>query len=309
MCYFDGFDYPLQLHEIHGFLPGITVSLEKLRDTLHDSPMREIVSHSDGYYYLSDRSNVIIKKREAAERYAIKRWRVAVNMTKLIKMFPYVRSVMISGDLSKNVSTRDSDIDYFILTEPGRLWIVRLLLTLFKKILLLNDRTYYCLNFYRTTDHLDFAAMQDHYTATEIFTLKSVYNAALCRSVIETNRWAYHFFPNYTTNGEMSEHSSERCSRVQIVLEKLLAVFPLDRMDTAIMEYIRKKWRKRYPALSEAELRYRFRCTKHESTAFVREAKHEIMVRHSERLRQVKKELRNAAFEINYKAPGPFSER
>lgn len=291
ISYFDGFDYPLKAEEIHSFLPGYEVSVETLKKALHNSPLNHIIECQNGYYFFSDRSADIITQRHTAEKIAGKRWRTAQRMTNIIKMFPYVRAIMISGDLSKNVSSHESDIDYFILVKPGHLWITRSLLTLFKKTILLNDKTNCCLNFFRSTDFLGFDNMQDYFTATEIFTLKAVYNTPWFGKLLDENRWVYTYFPNHKLNGALNNNSSDSRSVVQVITEKFLDLFPLDRLDTGIMDYMKEVWRKRYAALSEEDRTYRFRCTKDESTAFVEESKHAIMKKHAMRVKQIKQQL------------------
>ena len=71
-----------------------------------------------------------------------------------MRLIPYVRGVFISGQLSRYIADQKSDIDYFIVTEPERLWIVRTLFVLFRRTFLLNNRKYFCTNYYVTTEKL-----------------------------------------------------------------------------------------------------------------------------------------------------------
>lgn len=293
LCYFDGFDYPMKIEEVHAYVPHVPLSSETLKGKLHDYPLNQLISLTGEYYFLYDRDPEIISRRLKAEQFAKQRWRTAKRMTKIIKMFPYVRAVMVSGDLSKNVSSIESDIDYFILTEPGRLWISRTLLIVFKKIVLLNDRSFYCLNFFRTTGCLNFDNTKDYFTATELLTLKPVYNTSMFSIVLDENQWVYSFFPNYKQNGLETKYSSDRQSFIQGVFEKILNLFPLDRFDTMLMKYWKKVWRRRYAILSTEEIANRFRSTKDESTAFVEESKQNIVSRHAKRMRQLKKLMYN----------------
>src|SRR5947207_638283 len=85
------------------------------------------------YFRLPDVSDTIARLRTEREHLAAKRLRIARFMTLIIKRFPFVRGVFLSGDLSKGVAHADSDIDYVIVTAPHRLWICRSMLVLFKK--------------------------------------------------------------------------------------------------------------------------------------------------------------------------------
>ena len=50
---------------------------------------------------------------------------MAVRVTWLLKLIPFIRWVCVSGSLSKGVMEEDSDIDFFIIVQKNRLWMVR----------------------------------------------------------------------------------------------------------------------------------------------------------------------------------------
>ncbi len=277
LCYFDIFSYPLKPSEIRSFIPGIALSLDDLIGELNSYPVASCISSDRGYFYLRHRDRSIIDERIKQEAFAGKRWKAARIMTKIIKMFPYVRAVMISGDLSKNISTQASDIDYFILVEPGHLWIARALLTAFKKICLLNRRTYFCLNFFRTTDHLAFDDSKDFFTAVELRTLKPTFNSVLLRHLIRSNIWVEKFFPNFEDDPSTADAADDRISLLQIISERILNRLGVRKLDPIIREAMKRSWRSRYPHLSEEEFNYCFRCTATESTAFAKESRKNIM--------------------------------
>src|SRR5207253_11478070 len=127
-------------------------------------------------------------KRIEKEKHSKKMWRMAAMMTHIIKRFPFVRAVMITGSLSKNSSDKRSDLDFMIITEPKRLWIARTILMLFKKIFLFNSYKYFCLNYYITSDNLEIEE-KNIFTATEIAYVKATYNTRLMEDFIKANMW------------------------------------------------------------------------------------------------------------------------
>src|SRR3972149_5244541 len=124
LLYYDIFSHPLNGDEIFTFLPENSVAKEN------------------------------VYKRLYKEQYSRKMWKAAWIATHVIKLFPFVRAVMVTGSLSKNSSDKSSDLDFMIITAPGRLWIARTLLMLFKKIFLFNSYKYFCINYFVTTDNL-----------------------------------------------------------------------------------------------------------------------------------------------------------
>ncbi len=245
LCYFDVFRYPLTVQQIRDYLPQMTLEEQNIKKHLHSPPLNTLISCRENYYFLNDRDPSIVDQRLKDEQLAQKRWRTAKIMTKIIKMFPFVRAVFISGNLSKNLSRKESDIDYFILTAPGKLWISRILLTAFKKIVLLNKRTWFCINYFRTTDHLGFQNSADYFTATELITLTPIYNSRYKDRLLLENKWLKSFFPNYRHNGNGISRSSDRHSILQKVLEQFCRIFDTAKWDRFFMKFMEKNWKMR----------------------------------------------------------------
>ena len=117
-------------------------------------------------------------------------------MSRWISMFPFVRAVFLSGSISKNYMDETTDIDYFIITEPGRLWLARTMLILFKKIFLLNSFKYFCINYLIDSDHLEIEE-KNLFTATELVTLVPIYGEQHYHHFRDANTWADRFYPNF----------------------------------------------------------------------------------------------------------------
>ena len=117
---------------------------------------------------------------------AVKFWKIAQFMAHIIKRFPFVRGIFISGSLAKwNVSTQ-TDIDFFIITKRGRLWLTRSALIAFKKFFLLNSKKFFCLNYFITDDHLEIED-RNIFTAIEIASVKPIFNLELYLKFLEAN--------------------------------------------------------------------------------------------------------------------------
>jgi hypothetical protein len=97
--------------------------------------------------------------------------------------------------MSKGYMDQDADLDFFIITKSERLWIARTFLILYKKVFLLNSRKYFCINYLIDTEHLEIEE-QNQFTATEVVTLINVYGQKEFDAFVESNDWAYKFYPN-----------------------------------------------------------------------------------------------------------------
>lgn len=284
LLYYDLWEHPLTLEEIYAFLPDEAVSREEfVQFVAREGPGPEVREHQ-GYYYVTKRSSDVVSKRREKEALARKRWKLARFAAHIIKRFPFVRGVFVSGDLSKNVSSPGSDIDFVVITLPNRLWISRTLLMLFKKTVLLNSRKFFCLNSYAALDSMYYSE-HSIYTAMEIATLKPLYNPSLFRSYLEANGWIAEYFPNLRHSSLPSIRADSRGSIMQKLFELLFGILPLDRLETYLLEMMKRYWAQSYPQY-DAEMRNRvFRSTRGESRAFVSNCQNDVLCRYQQQLK------------------------
>ncbi|NJM79247.1 MAG: nucleotidyltransferase domain-containing protein [Flavobacterium sp.] len=119
----------------------------------------------------------------------------------MIRYFPFIEGIAISGSLSKGYFDENSDVDYFIITKPNHLWTCRTFLVLFKKIFLLNSKKYFCMNYFISSEHLEIEE-KNIFTATEIATLIPLHGDKIFQDFFEKNNWYQNFIPNKKTNTE-----------------------------------------------------------------------------------------------------------
>lgn len=194
LSYYDLFDYPLTPTEVFHYLPTNHTTECDVENALKHLEQLSLVFAINGFYSLR-RDPWLGMRRIKGNKMATEHMRIARRRARLISLFPFTRSVMVSGSLSKGYADEDSDIDFFVITATGRLWIARMLLVLFKRIFLLNNHKYFCVNYYVSEDQL---ALEEHniYTATELATLIPVENSPLHAELLRNNCWIADFFPN-----------------------------------------------------------------------------------------------------------------
>ena len=119
--------------------------------------------------------------------------------------------VAVCNSLSMYSVDEDSDIDLFIVASPGRIWTVRILVTLIFQ--LLGVRRYgkkvsgrFCLSFFATTDGLDMSEIAldggDPYLETWVKYLAPVLdkNATYSAFVEKNTHWVSGMKENYERN-------------------------------------------------------------------------------------------------------------
>lgn len=283
LLYYDIWSHPLTAEELYAFLPVNSISLAEFKEQLGRASNVGLIQHHHGYYFIQGKSHAVAERLKRA-RHARRMWFAARLGAHMIKRFPFVRAVFVSGDLSKNVTHSKSDVDFFIITEPDRLWIARTLLILFKKVFLFNSKKFFCLNSFVTSDHLTHDE-RNIYAATEIATLKPLYNSRLFTAYLSANDWIRSYFPNYNVRMLPLPRCNNRRSSLQKLLELPFRLFDATRLDIRLMKMMERVWARRYPHLDETTRRRIFRCTRTESRAYVGNFQEVILALYERRLR------------------------
>lgn len=290
ILYYDIFSHPLKSDEIFTFLPQNSVTSETVESVLNEltSDSAGSLAEKQGYFYIKPKDeNVDLRKEK--EEYSLKMWKRANWVTHIIKRFPFVRCVIISGTLSKNSSDRSSDLDFMIITKSKRLWISRTLLMLFKKLFLFNNKKYFCLNYFITEDSMEIE-VRNIYTAIEIATLKAIFNKPLLDDFISKNMWIKEYFPNYDPDDPKLHCGSAYCGSRTSFLQRFFELFFAGKFGDKLDNYLNRKtighWNRKYHHLEEDERNFRLKSTSTESKVHPNSVQKIILDLYAEKLKQ-----------------------
>ena len=285
LLYYDIFQYPLSSAEILTFCGSNTYTLEDIEEELARLSEQGTVRCHEGYWYMQHQKQSVVERRLRMEEQGADMWKIARRFGRLMRAFPFVRGVFISGQLSRYIADEESDIDYFVVTEPGRLWIVRTLFVLFRRTVLFNNRKFFCANYYITSDNLH---IREHniYTACEIASLKPLWNRELFETLIARNAWITEFYPQFSLERmELSEGISEKKSIVQKILESIIPASIANRLDKRLMQTTRTFLQRKFPGRSQFTYEKSLRCTPTESRAHPNDQANIVLKRYNEQLR------------------------
>jgi len=193
LAYFDVFRHPLTSDEVLAFSCARRPAPSEVEDLLQELHRDGVIANVGAYWGLRITEADVRARHEDAAR-AEARMPKARRMARRIARTPFVRAVFVSGSLSKGRLATDGDIDFFIITAPGRLWLARTLLIAYKKLFLLNSRRDFCINYFLDTDHL---AVEDRnrFTATEVITLLGLHGNGTRDAFFRANQWAFELLP------------------------------------------------------------------------------------------------------------------
>lgn len=203
LLYSDYFGFPLTEDELHSRLMKIRVSRRSLRTAVREMEGNEIEVTGKYIHLKGRRANVV--RREKRERLSVSLMQKAVKWSHILGRFPGVRAVYVTGSLAVGNTDGHDDIDFMIVAENGRLWTVRLILTLATSILGLrrtpnsaNNAGKICLNLYLTPACFEIPeSKKSVYTAYELIQAVPVYDPHSTHSqLLQANTWIKEYLPN-----------------------------------------------------------------------------------------------------------------
>ena len=287
VLYFEIFSYPMTREEISKSLAPTNENSNEFKVALDRLVSEEMLFKVDEYYMARDNPEWVSVRRERNER-AEKYLRIANRMGRLIQSFPFVRAVFISGSLSKKWMPPDGDIDFFIITEPKRLWIARTFLILFKKIFLFNSHKYFCVNYFVDLNHLEIEE-KNRFTATEILTLMPITGKHLYNEFCLANNWVTEFYPSFPSlNGHHAEPKQPGFPKR--ALESIFRNSLGEKLDNFFMKKTVRHWTKKFDHFDENEFNVALKSRKYVSKHHPNHFQQKVLSKHKEKLEEFTKQ-------------------
>lgn len=196
ILYADVFNFAMTEAEIHHYLIGPQpVSRETVHEALMHSPaLRANLHCEDGYIARAGHAHLIAQRRQRAQSSAYL-WPLALRSGVWLARLPFVRMVAITGALAvHNAASEADDLDFMLVTAPGRVWIARAFAVMLVRLGHLRGVTI-CPNYVLAEIHLE-QERKDLYIAHEITQMIPVYGHDLYWRMRAINRWTDAHLPN-----------------------------------------------------------------------------------------------------------------
>lgn len=200
-----------------------------------------LVVHKDGLYALEQWD----EKRQRDNLVEIeKRWTRVKKYYWLLSAIPFVEHVSVINSVAMGNADSESDIDFFVITQPNRIYFVRsVIIVLFKLLGVYKNRDHvnlrFCFGFYISSDqlsirHLLLPGGDDPYLVFWLATMTPVYSLKFYEKFMKENRWVYSYFPNLkpmqrlemyrklTPNNGLKRIARAACGLPAAILEPLL---------------------------------------------------------------------------------------
>ena len=231
VAYADVFDYALTADEIHRYLIGLPASRGIVRGMLANGRPAAI-ARSGRYFTLVGRESAVDTRRARAAT-AAAYWRRAVRYGHAISNLPFVRMVAVTGALAMD-NLSDDDIDYLIITEPGRLWLCRAMIVGLVRVAALRG-TVLCPNYFLSEQALVLTE-RNLFTAHEVTQMVPLAGLPVYQRLRELNRWTETYVPNAIGAPRRLAAAEPGRRRARRVVERTLrsrVCAPLERWEMA----------------------------------------------------------------------------
>lgn len=193
VAYADIFDFALTAPEIHRDLIGVATGPEQTDRAIETLVATGELVQSSEYVVLPRREDLIQARQPRRER-AQAMWPVARRVGTILGTFPFVRLIAVTGSLAADNPGPDADLDYLIVTAPGRLWLVRALAV---GLVRLGGALglAICPNYLLTTRALRLDH-EDIFTAHELLQAVPIVGRTTYRQLLAQNAWVQRWLPN-----------------------------------------------------------------------------------------------------------------
>lgn len=283
LLYYDIFNYPLKGKEIHRFLSVDNGKAKAIEEALEHLCHQQLIFRFDEFFSVQNSERNILRRKKGND-FAKRSTPIAIKRARLLASFPFVRAVFASGSFSKGYMDENSDLDFFIVTSPGRLWISRTIIVMFKRVFFFNSHKYFCCNYFVDSNHLEIEE-KNLFTATELATLVPLYGHRMYTSLMHRNAWLLNFFPNYEINS--GEHLiKEETSIIKQAWENVLKNKFWDGPEKFLMQLTIKRWRRLYEKKYQTnDFNIAFRSNEYISKNHPNHYQQKVMKSYDEKLR------------------------
>jgi len=256
ILYFDILNRPLNEKEIFENLPPSFRKIDenKLKKALFELKNEGILGNQGDLWFLPGRENLIFE-RKLREKISFELWKFVEKIAKILKFFPFIEAIFVSGSLPINNAHEFSDIDLFVITFPGRLFFARAFLNFFLKISFLkvsNKKTKrkFCPNLYFSLNKMTFL-FPSYFSAFYFFHATPIIDFSnISKKFKKANSWLKNYFQFWEKEFKPPFGILSQKPKITLFFEKLFSkkignffekIFKKIQMKIYLKKYMNKK--------------------------------------------------------------------
>jgi hypothetical protein len=205
LAFFNLYKLPVSSHKVWELLYRTAATLPEVEAELDRLVKLDVIITKDKLFALENWD----EKLYATNQQEIeKRWNRIKRFYWALSSVPYVESICVINSVAMGNADTESDIDFFIITKPNRLYFVRTwIILMFKLFGVYKTRDkinkQFCFGFFITSDALSIKHLllpqEDPYLVYWLATIIPITGEQMYERFIKENRWLYSWFPNFKT--------------------------------------------------------------------------------------------------------------
>lgn len=165
-----------------------------------------------------------------------KKWQKIDRYFNWLSILPFVRQISVINSLALGTADSDSDIDFFVVTKPNRLYFVRTMIIVLFRLLgvyktrqRIKDR--FCFGFFVAENSLSLNQLlikpEDPYFVFWLANMRPVLGEKDYLDLIDQNLWIRDYFPNFEPiNRLTTTKQSNVLNRISKVFFEILMFIP-----------------------------------------------------------------------------------
>jgi predicted nucleotidyltransferase len=227
LAFFDIYKLPISGRRVWELLYRVQATPEAVTLELQRLAQLGIIVFKDGMYALEDWD---AKKIQANQIEIEKRWTRIRRYYWILSAVPFVEHISVINSVAMGNADHESDIDFFVVTKPERLYFVRsVIIVLFKLLGVYKNKRQinmrFCFGFYITSDSLSLKELllpgEDPYLVFWLGTITPIFSLKYYEKLVKENRWIHSWLPNFKTMHRLEMY---RRLKPSITLKKFLEV-------------------------------------------------------------------------------------
>jgi hypothetical protein len=218
ISYPDQFSYPLTESEIWQRLPLRISEWWTVQTKIPTRPLvqlalkrlvkKQIIETDSEYFWLAGRS-FLVDRRHRRQRISQNKWQEVDTFINFARKVPWISAVFVTGSLAMNNADQDDDSDFMIVTQPHRLWLTRLIVSLYAMIKGKRrswqgeEKRSWCFNLWLEESAFPILAEEcSVYKAYELIQAQPVFDrGGVEKRLMSATAWVKQFLPNVKWTG------------------------------------------------------------------------------------------------------------
>lgn len=203
LAFFALYELPLSSRRVHELLLNQMATVDEVEQALASLVADNKIIQAGSLYSIKPWNQTTYHTNQIE---LMKKWAKIDAFFNWLAILPFVRNISVINSLALGTADADSDIDFFVITKPNRLYFVRtVIIVLFRLLGVYKTRQKikdkFCFGFFVTSKTMSFESLmlkpQDPYFLFWLASMRPVLGGQAYWQLMQANQWLTEYFPNF----------------------------------------------------------------------------------------------------------------